>query len=169
MAILGTRLSTDKPNSSAHESFVQPADSNPLYIDTERRFEPLTDTFAADPLLHALLALLGRIATALDEAEEWSAKVTPFRVLASVQAQGQPTPEGLHRDGVTLVTSLLIWRMQRDRRRIQVVDMNGETLRRTTPRQPARCCSCTMSKDVGMGVTDPASLPHWKPPGATCS
>jgi hypothetical protein len=120
----------------AHESFVQPADSNPLYINTDRRFEPLTDTFAADRLLHALLAMLGRIATALDEAAEWSAKVTPFRVLASVHAEGQPTPEGLHRDGVTLVASLLIGRANATGGESTVVDMTGETLLVTTLREP---------------------------------
>jgi hypothetical protein len=46
-----------------HDSFAQPEDSDPL--------EPLTDTFASDPLPHAMLALLGRIATALDDAAEW--------------------------------------------------------------------------------------------------
>ena len=120
----------------AHKSFVQPADSNPLYINTDRRFEPLTDTFAADRLLHALLALLGRIATALDEVAEWSAKVTPFRVLASVHAEGQPTPEGLHRDGVTLVASLLIGRDNATGGESTVVDMTGETLLVATLREP---------------------------------
>src|SRR6476660_1035100 len=42
-----------------HESFVQPEESNLRYIGTDRRFEPLTDSFAADPLLHAMLASLG--------------------------------------------------------------------------------------------------------------
>ena len=55
-----------------------------------------------------MLALLGCLATALDDASEYSAKVTPFRVVASPAAAGQPTPEGLHRDGVTLVTSLQV-------------------------------------------------------------
>ena len=119
-----------------HESFVQPADSNPLYINTDRRFQPLTDAFAADRLLHALLALLGRIATALDDVAEWSAKVTPFRVLASVHAEGRPTPEGLHRDGVTLVTSLLIGRDNATGGESTVVDMTGETLLVTTLREP---------------------------------
>ena len=84
-----------------HDSFAQPEDSDPL--------EPLTDTFASDPLPHAMLALLGRIATALDDAAEWG-QAHPFRVLTSTAAEGQPTPEGLHRDGVTLVASLLIGR-----------------------------------------------------------
>ena len=33
----------------------QPEDSNPLYIDRDREFEPLTDAFAEDPLLARLL------------------------------------------------------------------------------------------------------------------
>jgi hypothetical protein len=120
----------------AHESFVQPAYSNPLYIDTDRRFEPLTNAFAADPLLHALLAFLGRIATALDDVAQWSAKVTPFRVLASGHTDGQPTPEGLHRDGVTLVSSLLIGRGNATGGESTVVDMTGETLLVATLREP---------------------------------
>src|SRR3954465_12502637 len=29
-----------------HSAFVQPEDSNPLYVGTDRHFEPLTDAFA---------------------------------------------------------------------------------------------------------------------------
>jgi hypothetical protein len=94
----------------ARSAFVQPEDSNPLYVEEDRHFEPLTDAFAKDPLLERILRLLGRLATALDDASEWSAKVTPFRVLATTDDASQPTPEGMHRDGVTLVTSLLIGR-----------------------------------------------------------
>ena len=100
-----------------HSAFVQPEDSNPLYVEQDRHFEPLTDAFAKDPLLERIPRLLGRLATALDDASEWSAKVTPFRVLATTDDAGQPTPEGMHRDGVTLVTSLLICRQKRHRRR----------------------------------------------------
>ena len=93
-----------------HDAFAQPEDSNPLYLDRDRDFEPLTASFIDDALLRGLLRLLGDVATALDDVADWSAKVTPFRVLASADHVGDPTPEGLHRDGVTLVTSLLIGR-----------------------------------------------------------
>ena len=83
-----------------------------------------------------MLALLGRIATALDDAAEWSAKVTPFRVLASTAAEGRPTPEGLHRDGVTLVTSLVIGRHNATGGQTTVVDMTGKTLLTTTLCEP---------------------------------
>jgi hypothetical protein len=58
--------------------------------------------------------------------------VTPFRVLASAGDAGQPTPEGMHRDGVTLVTSLLIVRDNAVGGESIVTDMAGEHLLRTT-------------------------------------
>ena len=42
-----------------HDAFVQPEASNPLYVGTDRYFEPLTDAFTKDPLLQRILALLG--------------------------------------------------------------------------------------------------------------
>jgi hypothetical protein len=116
--------------------FVQPENSNPLYIGRERRFEPLTDTFAEDPLLQDILRLLGRFATVLDDVAQWSAKVTPFRVLASADDAGQPTPEGLHRDGVTLVTSLLIARDNAVGGESSVYDLNDRCLLKTTLSEP---------------------------------
>src|SRR3954447_14384434 len=44
---------------ATHAAFVQPEDSNPLYVGTDRHFEPLTDAFAKDPLLERILNLLG--------------------------------------------------------------------------------------------------------------
>ncbi|MER6611825.1 2OG-Fe dioxygenase family protein [Streptomyces xantholiticus] len=93
-----------------HTVFVQPDNTNPLYETVDRHFEPLTDAFVADPVLRSVLGLLGRVAGALDAAEWWSVKVHPFRVLATADGGGEPTPEGRHRDGVTLVSSLLVGR-----------------------------------------------------------
>ncbi|ULE32339.1 2OG-Fe dioxygenase family protein [Mycobacterium sp. IDR2000157661] len=111
-----------------HDAFVQPEDSNPLYVGRERHFEPLTDAFAAEPLLRDYLSLLAEFAVLLDDAARWSVKVTPFRVLASADDTGKPTPEGLHRDGVTLVTSLLIGRDNAEGGESSVYDMAGAHL-----------------------------------------
>jgi hypothetical protein len=119
-----------------HDAFVQPEDSNPLYVDTNRHFEPLTDAFAKDPLLESILTLLGRLAMTLDDASEWSAKVTPFRVLGSNDEQGQATPEGVHRDGVTLVTSLLIHRRNAIGGESSVFDSAGRRILQTTLNEP---------------------------------
>jgi len=119
-----------------HDAFVQPEDSNPLYINTDRHFEPLTDAFTKDPLLERILTLLGRLATALHGASEWSAKVTPIRVIASPDHAGQPSPEGMHRDGVTLVTSLMIGRRNATGGESSVTDMEGRRLLATTLDEP---------------------------------
>jgi hypothetical protein len=113
-------------------AFVQPERSNPLYIGTDRDFEPLTESFTADPLLDKLLTLLAGFADALDTVSPWTVKVHPFRVIAPAQSHGKPTPEGLHRDGVTLVTSLLIGRRNALGGESSVLDMHGHRLLTTT-------------------------------------
>jgi hypothetical protein len=119
-----------------HHAFVQPEDSNPLYVQTDRHFEPLTDAFVKDRLLQQILRMLGRVATALDDVATWNVKVTPFRVLAAADDEGQPTPEGLHRDGVTLVTSLLIRRRNAVGGESSVFDVDGNRLVATTLAEP---------------------------------
>lgn len=117
-------------------TFVQPEDSNPLYIDTERDFEPLTDSFATDPLLHKVIELLARVASALDDVEDWNVKVHPFRTRSTTDEGGSPTPEGMHRDGVTLVTSLLIGRRNAIGGESTVCDLDGRQLLVTTLAEP---------------------------------
>lgn len=117
-------------------SFVQPEDSNPLYVGLERTFEPLTDSFMADPVFPALLRLLRRVATALDDPAVWNAHVHPFRVVASAEAEGLPTPEGRHRDGVTLVSSLLVGRQNATGGESSVFDPDGRLLLTTTLSEP---------------------------------
>jgi hypothetical protein len=120
-----------------HDAFVQPDESNPLYIGRDRDFEPLTDAFADDALLSRLIRLLGGVATVLDDdAAEWSVKVTPFRVQAGSGDAGEPAPEGRHRDGVTLVTSLLIARENAVGGESTVYDLSGTPLLTTTLAEP---------------------------------
>lgn len=123
-------------NAMPHRAFVQPQDTNSLYVGRDRHFEPLTDAFATDPLLHGLLTLLGRVAAALVDVPEWSVKVHPFRVLASADCEGRPTPEGLHRDGVTLVTSLMVGRRNATGGESSVCGLDGRRLLTTTLTEP---------------------------------
>ncbi|WP_411138447.1 2OG-Fe dioxygenase family protein [Streptomyces sp. C10] len=117
--------------------FVQPDRSNPLYVDVDRHFDPLTDAFAADPLLRSVVTLLGQVAGALDSAACWIAKVHPFRVVARAGGEGQPTPEGRHRDGVTLVSSLLVGRNNAIGGRSTVFAPDGPELLSATMTEPA--------------------------------
>lgn len=120
-------------------SFVQPQESNPLYIGRDRIFEPLTETFVNDPLLRGLVQLLVPVAKSLDDVARWRVKVHPFRVQARAgdgTAGGDPTPEGLHHDGVTLVASLLVARRSAIGGETTVCDGAGGELLRTTLAEP---------------------------------
>lgn len=117
-------------------TFVQPEDSNPLYIGRQREFEPLTDAFAADPLLRKVIGLLARVASALDDVADWNVKVHPFRTLSSTSRGGRPTPEGMHRDGVTLVSSLLVGRRNASGGESTVCCVDGRELLVTTLADP---------------------------------
>lgn len=143
-----------------HGVFAQPEASNPLYVERDRHFMPLTDAFAADPLLRRLLDFLGAMATVLDDAPRWSAKVTPFRVLAHAGDHGDPTPEGVHRDGVTLVTSLLVGRDNAVGGTSSVYDANGRRLLSTTLGEPGTMLlgddRCTRHGVSPIRAVDPA-------------
>jgi hypothetical protein len=105
-----------------------------VYRLPARTFEPLTDAFAADPLLHNVIELLARVASSLDDVAEWNVKVYPFRTRSS--DAGHPTPEGLHRDGVTLVSTLLIDRRNAIGGESSVCDSGGRRLLTTTLAEP---------------------------------
>jgi hypothetical protein len=143
-----------------HDVFAQPEDSNPLYVHVDRHFEPLTDAFAADPVLRALLRLLGEIATALDDVADWTVKVTPFRVLASGNNAGDPAPEGPHRDGVTLVSSTLIGRDNAVGGESTIYDRDRAPLMKTTLSEPATMLvsddRCTLHDVSPIQAIDPA-------------
>lgn len=121
---------------TAHREFVQPDDSNVLYLGRDRHFEPMTAAFLEDPLFERTTQLVGRIAPVLDEAPEWTVWVHPFRVVASADNEGRPTPEGLHRDGVTLVSSLLISVDNAVGGESSVFGPEGDRLVTTTLREP---------------------------------
>lgn len=119
------------------EEFRQPKDSNKLFLEEGRVFEPLTGEFLADPVLDGLLALLGGIAGALDDPPRWLVHVHPFRVLGAADSRGDATPEGRHQDGVTLVTSLLVGRENATGGTSEVVDEDGREILTTTLAEPA--------------------------------
>ncbi|MEU3254202.1 2OG-Fe dioxygenase family protein [Streptomyces sp. NPDC006997] len=119
-----------------HRPFAQPQASNPLYVTVDRHFAPLTGAFAVDPVLRGLLRLLGGAAAGLADTGAWEAQVHPFRVLAEAGGGGEPTPEGLHHDGVTLVSALLVDRHNATGGRTCVVGTDGEPLLETTLSEP---------------------------------
>ncbi|OOG47787.1 2OG-Fe dioxygenase family protein [Rhodanobacter sp. C01] len=92
-----------------HQPHYQSLNYNPLQGDIQRWFEPVHPTTADGTSLHRILAfsreLFGTLAPAT---RRWHIEVHQFRIEARADEAGEPTPEGVHRDGVDYVLVLLI-------------------------------------------------------------
>jgi hypothetical protein len=95
----------------AHQPHYQDRDYNHLYGGIERWFEPIAADIGAGVslrcILHFCTMLFGALAP---HAHSWRVEAHQFRIEARLDEPGQPTPEGIHRDGVDYVLVLLIAR-----------------------------------------------------------
>lgn len=97
-----------------HQPHYQSSSYNPLQGDIERWFEPITDAVGASHAMRTVLEFSRAFfAPFAPDVREWRIEVHQFRIEAKPGEPGEPTPEGVHRDGVDYVLVLLI-----DRRNI---------------------------------------------------
>jgi hypothetical protein len=130
-----------------HQPHYQSRDYNTLNGGIERWFEPVTDAITAHPTMRAVLAtchaLFDRLTPEETRPESWHVEVHQFRIEARPGEAGQPTPEGMHRDGVDWVLVLLV-------RRENVA--SGETSIHGLRRQPLG--SFTLAEPMDAALVD---------------
>ena len=136
-----------------HQPHYQSRDYNPLNGDIERWFEPVTDGIGAHPALRAILdtcrALFDQLTPAATRPRAWHVETHQFRIEANTGEAGQPTPEGMHRDGVDWVLVLMV-------RRVNI--QSGETTIADPRRQPVG--SFTLTEPLDSAVTDDNRVYH---------
>jgi hypothetical protein len=88
----------------------QSRDYNPLNGGIQRWFEPVLPEIAAGSSMTAILGTCRTVFERLARARDWHIEVHQFRIEARSGAEGRPTPEGMHRDGVDYVLVLLVAR-----------------------------------------------------------
>lgn len=92
-----------------HQPHYQSLNYNALQGDIERWFEPVRDEVAHGATLATVLGFcrdfFGQLAP---QVPGWHIELHQFRIEARSDEEGQPTPEGVHRDGVDYVLVLLI-------------------------------------------------------------
>ncbi len=97
-----------------HQAHYQSRDYNALNGGIARWFEPVADAAAASPALRAILAtcwaLFDPLSPAPGPISLWHVELHQFRIEARDGAEGRPTPEGMHQDGVDWVLVLLVAR-----------------------------------------------------------
>lgn len=93
----------------AHQPHYQSLQYNPLQGDIRRWFEPVLPAIADGASLRRILGFCRDCFGALAPAtRHWHVEVHQFRIEARADEAGEPTPEGVHRDGVDYVLVLLI-------------------------------------------------------------
>ena len=97
-----------------HQPHYQGTLFNPLNGGIERWFEPVREDVATHPAMQAVLAtcydLFDALTPIADQPDSWFVEVHQFRIEATADGAGQPTPEGAHRDGVDWVLVMLLAR-----------------------------------------------------------
>ncbi|MBE7212163.1 MAG: 2OG-Fe dioxygenase family protein [Gluconacetobacter diazotrophicus] len=138
-------VTTDRPDGSgferkAHQPHYQSRDFNELNGGIERWFTPVDDAVANHPVL---LSILSRARATFDaltppgaRPENWHVELHQFRIEPTAGEDGQPTPEGLHRDGVDWVLVLLVRRENVESGDTSIHDAQRRPLGTFTLREP---------------------------------
>jgi hypothetical protein len=93
-----------------HQPHYQSRDYNPVNGGIQRWFEPVLPDIGDGASMRAILGACRALFERLVPVRAWHVEVHQFRVEARADVAGQPTPEGVHRDGVDFVLVLLIGR-----------------------------------------------------------
>jgi hypothetical protein len=92
-----------------HQPHYQSLQYNHLQGDIQRWFEPVLPAIADGASLRTILDFCRDCFGALAPAtRRWHIEVHQFRIEARADEAGEPTPEGVHRDGVDYVLVLLV-------------------------------------------------------------
>lgn len=92
-----------------HQPHYQSLSYNTLQGDIQRWFEPVQPAIVEGASLHRILTFSRELFGALaPDTRHWHVEVHQFRIEARADEAGEPTPEGVHRDGVDYVLVLLI-------------------------------------------------------------
>ena len=97
--------------SAQREPHYQSEAYNPLQGGIERWFDAVSPEVSCGESLTSILRVCHQLFRALaPDVPRWRIEVHQFRIEARADLPGQPTPEGMHRDGVDYVLVLLIAR-----------------------------------------------------------
>nr|ACF98066.1 hypothetical protein [uncultured bacterium 888] len=107
-ATLSARAGQTSARIEPHQPHYQSVDYNPLLGGIQRWFEPIGRDVLEGSSMQRILAFCCAFFGAFKPDVDWHIECHQFRIEARRGAPGQPTPEGVHRDGVDYVLVLLI-------------------------------------------------------------
>ena len=114
----------------AAQPHYQSRDYNRLNGGVQRWFAPIIVDDTPGSALHAILILCNDMFAAVAALghHTWHVEVHQFRIEARLDEPGQPTPEGMHRDGVDWVLVLLVGRQNVASGQTTIASLAGDPL-----------------------------------------
>ena len=106
-------LAADTLTLLPHVPYRQSRDVNYLNGGIDRHFDAMEGHVADSPVLRSIFRWCATVLSGADatgSTDAWKIQTFQNRILARSDEQGQPTPEGIHRDGVDHVLTLLVER-----------------------------------------------------------
>lgn len=120
----------------AEQPHFQSLNYNRLNGGIERWFAPIAQGTLDSPVFRGALSLTLDLFSALAGPKHWHIEAHQFRIEAGPDVAGQPTPEGLHRDGVDYVLVLLVDRQNIERGTTTIHAIDGAPLDAFTLSEP---------------------------------
>jgi len=90
-----------------HEPHYQSTYRNNMNGGIYREYEPFKASTIASPLLTNIIHYVASRITLKSE-KEWRIQAHQFRIQANADEAGQPTPEGIHRDGADFILIMVL-------------------------------------------------------------
>lgn len=91
-----------------HQPHVQALEFNPLNGGVDRWFAPVDDDIVTHDITRTTILAGDKIFGSFSAGSAWRVEMHQIRTEARTDEVGQPTPEGLHRDGVHWICIVLI-------------------------------------------------------------
>ena len=105
------KITDDQLVRDVHQPHYQTTDYNSLNGGIQRWFEPILPHIGNSQSLITILHFCHKLfGSFMPKVRSWHIEIHQFRIEAGSQEKGQPTPEGMHRDGVDYVLVLMIRR-----------------------------------------------------------
>jgi hypothetical protein len=163
-ATFAARSGSDEIERQPHRPHHQTLDYNRLHGGIERWFEPIRPEISAGASMRTTLQFSRALFDRLSPDTSWHIEVHQFRIEPNPGEAGQPTPEGMHRDGVDYVLVLMVDRRNIASGETSIHDLEGRQLGSFTLTDPLDA-ALVYDRRVYHGVTpvvplDPARPAH---------
>jgi hypothetical protein len=125
-AVFQATQQAPKPRLMPYQPHYQTEDYNQLNGGVERYFAPIMPDLIESPSLMALLDFGRQIFSRMAGSSQWHIELHQFRIEARDGQKGNPTPEGVHRDGVDFVIVVMINRVNIESGATTIYNLDNE-------------------------------------------